>query len=61
MRAALAATLWDAGLEAEAEGQWLRVDDPRYRDLAWVRRTRRWPAPLADALERLVTIQSKGQ
>lgn len=31
VRAALTAALWRAGQEAEAEDQWLRVDDPRYR------------------------------
>jgi len=29
MRAGLAAALWAEGLEAQAESQWERVDDPR--------------------------------
>jgi len=48
-RAALAAMLWDQGLEDRAEESWLRVDDPRYRDAQWLATNRRWPPSIADA------------
>ena len=57
MRAALAAALWDAGLQAQAESEWLRCDDPRYKDKAWLRSERRWPPRLASALEALLDIR----
>jgi len=57
-RAALAAALWAQGDEAAAEGEWLRVGDPRYRDLAWVRARRAWPPALADALASFLSIQT---
>lgn len=60
MRAALAAALWDAGLQAEAEGEWQRVEDPRYRDRAWLRGERRWPPRLAAALEAFLDIRAVG-
>jgi hypothetical protein len=49
VRAALAAALWADGARAAAESEWDRVDDPRYRDRAWLRRDRRWPPALAGA------------
>jgi tetratricopeptide (TPR) repeat protein len=57
-RAALAAALWAEGLEAQAEGEWSRVGDPRYKDLAWVRRERGWPPKLADALASFLRIET---
>jgi hypothetical protein len=57
MRAALAAALWEAGLEAEAESEWQRVNDPRYRDRAWLSNERRWPPRLVTALEALLDIR----
>jgi len=57
-RAALAAALWARGSEAEAEEAWSRVDDPRYRDVGWLRDDRRWPGPLVDALSGLIDIRS---
>jgi tetratricopeptide (TPR) repeat protein len=57
-RAALAAALWAQGDEAAAEGEWLRVGDPRYRDLAWVRARRAWPPALADALASFLKIET---
>lgn len=56
-RAALAAALWEAGLQAEAEQEWGRVNDPRYRDRSWLRGERRWPPRLAAALEALLDIR----
>jgi tetratricopeptide (TPR) repeat protein len=57
-RAALAAALWSEGLEAQAESEWLRVGDPRYKDLNWVRQRRAWPPALADALASFLRIET---
>ena len=57
VRAALAAALWGAGLEAEAETEWQRVSDPRYGDLDWVANRRRWPPRLLADLEALLAIR----
>lgn len=57
MRAALCAALWEAGLQAEAEAEWQRVDDPRYRDRAWLARERRWPPRLVAGLEAFLDIR----
>ena len=57
MRAALAAALWEAGLQAEAEAEWQRVNDPRYRDRAWLRNERRWPPRAVAGLEALLDIR----
>jgi tetratricopeptide (TPR) repeat protein len=56
-RAALAAALWGAGLQAAAEGEFLRVDDPRYRDLAWIKANRRWPPRLVSDLAAFLSIK----
>ena len=61
VRAALAAALWASGDTAAAESEWLRVDDPRYRDAGWVRTNRRWPPVLAEALDALVNIRATAQ
>ncbi|GFR42967.1 hypothetical protein Agub_g3965 [Astrephomene gubernaculifera] len=58
MRAALAGALWAAGREGEAESQWARVDDPRYRDPAWLHGSRRWPPALCESLGALLRLQS---
>lgn len=58
VRAALAAALWADGLEAEAETAWLRVEDPRYRDKAWLSGQRRWPPALVDAMGALLRLES---
>ena len=57
MRAALTAALWVEGKEGEAESQWVRMDDSRYMSMEWIRTTRRWPAPIADALERFLVLK----
>ena len=56
-RAALAAALWDAGLQAQAEEEWGRVNDPRYRDLSWLQANRRWPPRLVRGLTAFLGIK----
>lgn len=56
-RAALAAALWDAGLQAQAEEEWGRVNDPRYRDLSWLQANRRWPPRLVRGLTAFLEIK----
>ncbi|KAJ9529249.1 hypothetical protein QJQ45_007942 [Haematococcus lacustris] len=58
MRAALAAALWGAGLEGQAEIQWERVDDARYRDRDWLKSERRWPPSLVANLEAFLDLKS---
>ena len=58
VRAAFAAALWADGKEEEAEDNWTRVEDPRYTDRIWLRKTRRWPPALVDALEALQDVKS---
>ncbi|GLC47107.1 hypothetical protein PLESTB_000870100 [Pleodorina starrii] len=58
MRAALAGALWSIGKEGDAESQWARVDDPRYRDFSWLRRNRRWPPRLTQSLEAFLQLRS---
>lgn len=43
MRAALALALWDIGKREEAETQWGRVDDIRYKNGKWLKSQRHWP------------------
>lgn len=57
VRAALTAALWESGLQSQAEDEWRRVDDPRYRDLAWLRATRRWPPRLVRALTSFLQLK----
>lgn len=58
MRAALAAAQWAAGREGDAETNWERVEDPRYRDVNWLRKERRWPPALTDSLQALLQLKS---
>lgn len=58
MRAALAAASWRAGDLAEAENNWARVDDPRYRDLQWLERWRRWPPQLRNDLRDFLALRA---
>ncbi|PNW75703.1 hypothetical protein CHLRE_12g537550v5 [Chlamydomonas reinhardtii] len=58
MRAALTGALWSIGKEGEAESQWERVDDPRYRDFAWLRFNRRWPPKLYKSLDAFLQLKS---
>ena len=57
VRAALAAALWDVGLQAQAEEEWGRVNDPRYRDLGWIKENRRWPPRLVKGLTAFLGIK----
>jgi len=57
VRAALAAALWNEGMQAAAEGEWARVDDPRYRDLVWIKAKRRWPPRLVQGLTALINVK----
>ena len=56
MRAALAAVLWARGMEAEAENELLRVEDTRYKDIAWIKYNRRWPPRLQSDISSLLKI-----
>ncbi|CAK9257993.1 unnamed protein product [Sphagnum jensenii] len=58
VRAALAVSLYAQGLTAEAETNWLRMEDGRYRDRNWVRQTRRWPPRLVSELEAFLDLKS---
>lgn len=57
-RAALTAALWVAGLQGEAESNWVAAVglDRRYQDLNWVRNNRRWPPKMIEALEKFLTL-----
>ncbi len=50
VRAALTGALWALGKEGDAETNWERVDDPRYKDLSWLAKERRWPPRLQEDL-----------
>eukprot|EP00878_Enallax_costatus_P005296 GHUV01005563.1.p1 GENE.GHUV01005563.1~~GHUV01005563.1.p1 ORF type:complete len:364 (+),score=89.25 GHUV01005563.1:278-1369(+) len=58
MRAALAAAQWAAGREGDAETNWQRVEDPRYRDVTWLQNERRWPPALVDSLQAFLQLKS---
>jgi tetratricopeptide (TPR) repeat protein len=60
MRAALTAALWVQGNQGEAESQWVSAVglDSRYKDLDWVKNTRRWSPAMVAALEKFLTIKS---
>ncbi len=58
-RAALSAVLWQDGQTGEAESNWVSVIglDSRYKDLDWVKNTRRWPPTMVAALEKFLKLQ----
>lgn len=56
-RAAAAGILWNSGDRAEAEGEWSRVDDPRYKDVEWLRNERHWPPRLVEAATALLEVR----
>lgn len=58
-RAALSAALWQNGEQGEAESNWVSVIglDSRYKDLDWVKNTRRWPPTMVAALEKFLKLQ----
>lgn len=58
MRAALAAMLWNEGREGDAESEWSRVDDPRYKDNNWLKVERRWPPKLIKAIDAFLELKS---
>ncbi|KAF5834007.1 hypothetical protein DUNSADRAFT_9492 [Dunaliella salina] len=58
MRAGLAAALWAEGLEGQAESQWERVDDSRYKDREWLVNVRKWPPRLSSALIAFLDLRS---
>lgn len=58
VRAALTAALWGQGLEGQAETQWQRVDDPRYKDMNWLQNNRRWPPVLINNLKAFLSLKS---
>ncbi len=57
-RAALTALLWANRASGEAESNWVSVMglDPRYADLAWVAKIRRWPPAMVTALENFLHL-----
>jgi len=59
VRAALSAALWQDGQRGEAESNWVAVIglDSHYKDLDWVKNTRRWPPNMVAALEKFLKLQ----
>ncbi|KAL3137372.1 hypothetical protein ABBQ32_006901 [Trebouxia sp. C0010 RCD-2024] len=57
MRAALAAADWSIGKLGDAESNYQRLNDPRYRDREWLRVNRRWPPKLLGAWEAFLDIK----
>lgn len=64
MHVALAAVYWERGEAAKAENRWSfaceNIDSGcgAYKDMKWVRGIRRWPANLADKLQRFLDHDS---
>jgi len=58
VRASLGSLQWIKGEREKAEENWLRVNEPRYRDVRWLRKSRRWPKRLADAAEKYLSLSS---
>lgn len=64
MRIALAAMLWDSGMESEAENQWafacdnITVGCSKYQDEEWLRHVRRWPPVMVERLQAFLALQS---
>jgi len=56
-RAALAVALWLTGEKTDAETQWYRVEDSRYRNITWLRESRHWPPRLVEGMEEFRTIR----
>ena len=57
MRAALAAADWSIGKLGDAESNYQRLDDPRYKDREWLKVNRRWPPKLRSAWEAFLDIK----
>lgn len=59
MRAALALALWEIGKLGDAETNWQRVEDPRYKSAQWLKEERHWPPRLLkdlEAFKRIVAV-----
>jgi tetratricopeptide (TPR) repeat protein len=56
MRAALTAILWEKGNQGEAQSNWIAAIglDSRYKDIDWVKNSRRWAPKLVTALEKFL-------
>jgi tetratricopeptide (TPR) repeat protein len=59
VRAALTAVLWEQGNKGEAESNWVAAVglDPRYKDINWVTKIRRWPPTMVAALEKFQQLK----
>ena len=57
-RAALALSLWSLGKRGEAESNWARVDDTRYKSREWLQKKRHWPPRLVTALTAFQEIRA---
>ena len=59
MRAALTAAYWVKGQQGEAESNWVAAYglDRRYKDIDWVKNTRRWPPSMIAALDKFLNLQ----
>ena len=57
-RAALALSLWSLGKRGEAESNWARVDDSRYKSREWLQQKRHWPPRLVTALTAFQEIRA---
>jgi len=60
VRAALTAMLWAQGKEGEAESNWVAVkeSDSRYRDIEWLKKVRRWPPQMVEALDNFLQLNN---
>ena len=64
MRAALAAQLWAANQEDEAEAMWnfacsnITVGCSKYQDEQWLREIRRWPPVMIERLQAFQNLRS---
>eukprot|EP00891_Asterochloris_glomerata_P000334 jgi/Astpho2/334/Aster-02215 len=58
VRAALTAALWGLDKVGDAETNWQRISDPRYRDLDWLRKRRRWPPRLMQNWQAFLEIKA---
>lgn len=63
MRAALAAQLYSAGQEGEAESEWnfacsnITVGCTKYQDIAWLSTIRRWPPVMVERLQAFLKLR----
>ncbi|MBD2777696.1 tetratricopeptide repeat protein [Iningainema tapete] len=59
VRAALTAAYWVQGKIGEAESNWVSAVglDGRYKDINWVKNTRRWPPSMVTALDKFLTLK----